>query len=86
MRAALLRGDRQAARSERCERLDMNSSLPDNGASDPTLNQLHLITGLTYLPLESLAIKGDVRFSGTGGSLNGPTTNAYVSLGLGYSF
>ncbi|HEY4787819.1 MAG TPA: hypothetical protein VIH57_17305 [Bacteroidales bacterium] len=79
----------------RYEKLDMNASIPANGIIDGTLNQQHIITGITYLPIKNVAIKMDVRFLHTGKqnpSLSNPLAPAYkenntfLNLGLGFSF
>lgn len=82
----------------RCEKLDMNAKVPSNGTSDNTLNQLHIILGLNYLPVNNIVIKADVRFEHTGNTnpaLSGNTNNdilqyqnnsSFVNLGIGFSF
>lgn len=81
----------------RIEMLDMNSKIPVNGTYDPLLNQRHIITGFTYLPIPQVAIKADVRFSHTGDpyeNISGPVlphpdfkeNNTFINLGAGFSF
>lgn len=79
----------------RYEKLDMNASIPANGITDGTLNQQHIITGITYLPIKNVAIKLDVRFLHTGEQnpvLSNPLVqnyqqnNTFLNLGLGFSF
>lgn len=50
----------------RDEKFDVNASIPSNGIIDGTLNQNHIVTGFTYLPIKNVAIKADVRFIHTG--------------------
>jgi len=50
----------------RDERFNMNASIPSNGIIDGTLDQNHIVTGFTYLPIKNVAIKADVRFIHTG--------------------
>jgi len=82
----------------RDEQLDMNASIPSNGIIDGTLNQNHIVAGLTYLPIRNVAIKGDVRIVHTGDQnpnliINpNPTALPYqpnynlVNLGVAFSF
>ncbi len=82
----------------RYEYLDLNASLPDNGIDDQTLNQQHIIAGFTYLPINNVVIKVDVRLLNTGDQnpalvINpSPTTppyennNSFLNIGIGYSF
>ncbi len=82
----------------RFEKLDLNADIPGNALKDPTLDQQHLIIGLTYLPLNNLVFKFDVRIKNTGNpnpELAGPpdpelppykSSNSFVNLGLGFSF
>ncbi len=76
----------------RYEKLDMNASIPYNGTIDATLNQGHLTTGLSYLPLNNVVLKADVRFVRTGNQnpaiSSGPyeTSNTFITLGFGFSF
>jgi hypothetical protein len=50
----------------RDERFNMNAAVPSNGVMDGTLNQNHIVTGFTYLPIKNVAIKADIRFIHTG--------------------
>jgi hypothetical protein len=76
----------------RYEKLDMNAKVPENGITDGTLNQQHIVTGITYLPIKNVAIKGDLRFLHTGDknpSLNTlvyQNNNTFLNLGIGFSF
>lgn len=82
----------------RDEQLDMNASIPSNGIIDGTLNQNHVVAGLTYLPIRNVAIKGDVRIVHTGDQnpnlvINpNPTAQPYqpnynlINLGVAFSF
>lgn len=82
----------------RDERLDMNYKIPSNGITDGTLNQNHIVTGITYLPMKNVAIKADVRFIHTGNQnpalIINPSpaavpyqiNNNLVDLGIAFSF
>ncbi len=82
----------------RFEKLDLNADIPDNAFKDPTLDQQHLIIGLTYLPLNNVVFKFDVRIKNSGmpnPELAGPpdselppykSSNSFINLGLGFSF
>lgn len=80
----------------RFEKLDMNAKIPANGITDGTLNQQHLITGITYLPIRNVAIKADFRFLHTGKEnpalvVNSlapayQENNTFFNLGIGFSF
>lgn len=82
----------------RYEKLDMNAKVPDNGIIDGTLNQQHIVTGLTYLPVKNVVIKADVRFLHTGDqnpdllvnpgpdALPYQQNNTFLNLGIGFSF
>lgn len=82
----------------RYEKLDLNAQIPVNGIIDPTLNQFHLTTGLTYLPVRNVALKFDVRYSRTGKQntalIINPSPvappfkqdNFFLNIGMGYSF
>ncbi|HEX3384106.1 MAG TPA: hypothetical protein VHS53_02900, partial [Mucilaginibacter sp.] len=50
----------------RDERFNVNAGIPSNGVTDETLNQNHIVTGVTYLPIKNVAVKADVRFVHTG--------------------
>ena len=68
----------------RYEKLDLNASIPSNTFKDPSLEQTHIITGLTYFPIPQIAVKGDVRFVST--EATGDNSNTLVNLGFGFSF
>ncbi|HJP61836.1 MAG TPA: hypothetical protein VJ844_00255, partial [Mucilaginibacter sp.] len=82
----------------RDEKFNMNAQIPSNGVIDGTLNQNHIVTGFTYLPVKNIAIKADVRFVHTGSQnpaliINpNPAAQAYqpnynlVDLGIALSF
>ena len=82
----------------RYEYLDLNTSIPENGIDDQTLNQTHIVAGLTYLPINNVVVKADVRLMSTGDEnpalvINpSPTAPAYqnnntfLNLGIGFSF
>jgi hypothetical protein len=82
----------------RCEELDLNASIPANGITDGTLNQDHVITGVSYFPIANVVIKADVHFVHTGSQnpslvLNPSPSmipynqnNTLIDLGIGYSF
>lgn len=82
----------------RYEKLDLNAQIPVNGIIDPTLNQSHITTGVTYLPVNNVALKFDVRYSHTGKQnlalIINPSPvaspfkqdNFFLTLGMGYSF
>jgi len=57
----------------RLERFDLNATIPANGVKDPTLNQTHVIGGLTYLPHPNVVVKADIR-------LPKPVTKIRLSL------
>ena len=82
----------------RYEKFDLNAKIPTNGIEDPTLDQQHIVAGLTYLPISNIAVKADVRLSSTGDQNpaltivpdpNAPpfkNENTFVNLGIGFSF
>lgn len=76
----------------RYEKLDLNSSIPANGVTDRTLDQSHILVGLNYLPISTVAIKADVRFEHTGAANPSPTAlpydenNSFINLGIGFVF
>ena len=82
----------------RYERLNMNASIPENGIFDGTLNQHHVIGGFTYLPINNVVVKADVRFSNSGdfnpALLSSPppgasvyaTSDTFLNFGIGFSF
>jgi len=82
----------------RDEKFNLNATIPSNGIADGTLNQNHIVTGFTYLPIKNVAIKADIRFIHTGKQnpdliINpSPGTPAYqsnnnlVDLGMAFSF
>jgi hypothetical protein len=84
--------ERQLIAFIRYEKLDMNSSIPSNGINDGTLNQQHIIMGFSYLPINNVIIKADIRFvhagnqnpvSDTTSSFN---NNSFLNIGVGFSF
>ncbi len=84
----------------RLEKLDLNAGIPASpeGIYDGTLNQTHLIAGISYLPIPNVVIKADVRLQQTGNQnsallLNPPPNmlpyqprNSFLNIGIGYSF
>ncbi len=79
----------------RFEKLDMNATIPSNGLIDGTLDQQHIITGISYLPSKNVAIKADLRMKHTGKQnpnlvINPNETykvdNTFLNLGVGFSF
>jgi hypothetical protein len=80
----------------RDERFNMNAAVPSNGVMDGTLNQNHIVTGFTYLPIKNVAIKADIRFIHTGKqnpdlAINLATqpyqvNNNLVDFGMAFSF
>ncbi len=92
------RNEKQLIAFARYEKLDMNAEIPANGIIDGSLNQQHVILGLSYLPVNNIVIKADVRFKHTGEqnpelTINPSpvapkykTNNTFVSLGIGFSF
>lgn len=82
----------------RFEKLDLNARIPSNGITDPALDQWHVITGLSYFPVNNLVIKADVRFTHTGPQninliINPPPVmqpyqqdNQFLNIGIGYAF
>jgi hypothetical protein len=79
----------------RYEKLDMNATIPSNGLIDGTLDQQHIITGISYLPSKNVAIKADIRMKHTGKQnpnlvINPNETykvdNTFLNLGVGFSF
>ena len=82
----------------RLEKLDLNARIPSNGIEDGTLDQRHLILGVTYLPIPSIALKADVRLVHTGNQnpalLLNPSPSAppyqvddaLLNLGIAFSF
>ena len=65
----------------RYETLDINSSLPANAIHDKTLKQHHIIGGVTYLPVNNVVVKADMRFTDIG-----IESDAFFNLGIGFSF
>lgn len=80
----------------RDERFNMNAAVPSNGVIDGTLNQNHIVTGFTYLPIKNVAIKADIRLIHT--SKQNPdlvinlaaqpyqVNNNLVDFGMAFSF
>lgn len=82
----------------RAEVLDLNNKIADNGVYDGTEKQLHIIAGLTYMPIPNVCIKADVRLLHTGEqnpalvinpspvALPYKQNNSFINVGIGYSF
>jgi len=82
----------------RYEMLNLNSSIPSNGIEDGTLEQDHLIMGMSYSPIPNVVIKADIRLLNTGPvneelvinpAPNEPPykeQNTFLNIGIGYSF
>ena len=82
----------------RDEKFNINAGIPNNGIIDGTLNQNHIVTGITWLPIRNVAIKADVRIIHTGKqnpdliinpnpvALPYQVNNNLVNLGVGFSF
>ncbi len=79
----------------RYEMLDLNAKIPDNGLTDGTLDQTHLIAGIGYFPIPHVVIKADVRLMSTGkqnilladpNALPYKQNNTFINIGIGYSF
>ncbi len=82
----------------RYERLNMNAAIPTNGIIDGTLDQQHIVTGLSYLPIRNVIVKADVRIQHTGAqnpalvfnpspvAIPYQQNNVFLNLGIGYSF
>lgn len=86
-------GSKQLNLFVRYERLNMNASIPSNGVDDGTLDQHHLVAGLSYLPMNNVVIKADVRFVHARNANPLLTANAdydvnntFVSVGIGFAF
>ena len=92
------KGEKQMILFVRYEKLDMNAKTPSNGITDGTLNQQHIVAGISYLPIKNVAIKADVRFLHTGdqnpdlivnpdpAALPNKMNNTFLNLGIGFSF
>jgi hypothetical protein len=90
--------DEQLIVFARYEKLDMNASIPSNGIIDGTLNQQHVVAGLSYLPIRNVVIKGDVRMLHTGKAnealIVNPNpaapdydpNNTFINVGIGFAF
>jgi len=82
----------------RYEKLDMNAKIPDNGITDGTVNQQHIIAGFGYMPIRNIVIKADVRLLHTGPQnanlISNPSpvalpyrnNNQFLNIGIGWSF
>lgn len=82
----------------RYENFNLNAKIPQNGISDPTLDQWHVITGLNYFPIPNVVIKADVRITHTGPQnpgliINPPSAmqpyqqnNQFLNISMGYAF
>ena len=92
------RNNRQFIVFVRDEKFNINAGIPNNGIIDGTLNQNHIVTGITWLPIRNVAIKADVRIIHTGKqnpdliinpnpvALPYQVNNNLVNLGIGFSF
>ncbi len=80
----------------RYERLNLNAAIPAGIDPDPSLDQHHIITGISYAPIRDIVFKADARFtrtapdnagpgSGASSGTNGSTTT-FLTLGIGFSF
>lgn len=90
--------NRQLIGFVRYEKLDMNSSIPENAIYDGTLKQSHLLAGFNYMPIPNICIKADVRLTSTGEFNKAlvvnpppvmrdyPQHNQFLNIGIGYSF
>ncbi len=92
------KANQQLVAFTRFETLDLNASIPSNAIYDGTEKQQHIIIGLSYLPIQNVVIKMDVRLLHTGAE--NPTlvinpspvrlpyeqNNSFINLGIGYSF
>jgi hypothetical protein len=83
----------------RYELLDLNAGTNKEEATfDGALQQKHIVTGFTYLPIPNIAIKADVRLMQTGdenplftqnplpNGLPYKPNNSFINIGIGYSF
>lgn len=77
----------------RYERLNLNASIPTNGIDDGTLDQHHIIAGVSYLPIGNVVIKADARFEHTGdanplvsGNPDHKADNTFITLGIGFAY
>jgi hypothetical protein len=84
----------------RFEMIDLNAKIPNppKAIYDGTLKQQHLLIGISYLPLQNVVIKADVRLLHTGrqnpdlvinpapNALPYQPSNQFLNLGIGYSF
>ena len=84
----------------RGEMIDLNASIPTapKAIYDGTEKQTHIIAGFTFLPIQNIAIKADVRLLRTGPQnpalVINPAPNAkaysrdnqFLNIGIGYSF
>ena len=82
----------------RCETLDLNATIPENGIDDPTLTRMYVVAGLTYAPVVGVSVKVDYTLRNTGEpspaldlnpypqALPYFTSNGFVNIGLAYSF
>lgn len=90
--------DRSLIAFARYERLNMNATIPENGITDGTLDQAHLVVGFNYLPMHNVTIKADMRLTHTGPQNKAliinpppvmfpyPQNNSFINVGVGYSF
>ncbi len=82
----------------RCETLDMNARIPENGIDDPTLRRTYVIAGLTYAPTGGINVKADYVLRSTGApnpelyinpypqALPYFTENGFINIGVAYGF
>ncbi|HQW83044.1 MAG TPA: hypothetical protein PK987_01210 [Ferruginibacter sp.] len=80
--------------------LDLNATIPapPKAIYDGTLKQQHIIAGISYLPIQNVVVKADVRLLHTGKQnpnlvINPPPNalpyqqnNTFLNIGIGYSF
>jgi hypothetical protein len=67
----------------RFETLDLTYKAASNGFKDPSLNQKHWVSGITYMPTRGISIKADYRYSQNKMANSG---KGILNLGFGYSF
>ena len=76
----------------RFERLNMNAKVAPGGVADGSLDQRHLVAGLSYSPVQDIVLKTDVRFQWTGsapaatGTPGGNGEITYFTLGIGFAY
>ncbi|MFL5727962.1 MAG: hypothetical protein ACJ75J_00630 [Cytophagaceae bacterium] len=67
----------------RYETLDLTYKAAVNGFRDPSLNQQHWVSGITYMPTRGVVLKADYRYSVNKVANSG---TGILNLGFGYSF